>query len=255
MEEGKGEEGRGREGKAGEGREGKGGEKGGERRGTYKCPTNTKLQTGSSTTCKGYTRSWRLAFGTGRDGGRKEGEGTYLLYEGRRDEVGCLSYFFGVFFHLLKFLSAVDPCKDGNNGGCSDICTYDGPGVGTCSCNSFAVFSAGSQSICECLSGFSLVNGACQGKSSPSLPLSLSPSLPLSLSPSSLPLLSLQLRLGSLNLYQLWIPAKTETTEAARTSATSTDPESARALVTQTLFWREPEIRFVNVLRDTFRMQ
>jgi hypothetical protein len=67
---------------------------------------------------------------------------------------------------VVTTMVAVDPCQDGNNGGCSDFCDYKGPGIRTCSCNANARFVAGSgDTICECLPGYSLdpISRSCQG--------------------------------------------------------------------------------------------
>jgi hypothetical protein len=66
------------------------------------------------------------------------------------------------FLALLTLSLAVDPCQDGSNGGCSDICNYDGPGVRTCSCYAFAKFVSPSTTQCACLDGYQQVLGSCQ---------------------------------------------------------------------------------------------
>ena len=71
-----------------------------------------------------------------------------------------------LFTFFNKYI-AVDPCKDGEDGGCSDICNFKGPGVRTCSCNANAKFVDGStETICECFPGFDVdaTEGTCEGK-------------------------------------------------------------------------------------------
>jgi hypothetical protein len=61
--------------------------------------------------------------------------------------------------------SAVDPCQDGNNGGCSDFCKYTGPGTRTCVCDANTKFATSSTTDCVCFDGYSEgLDGVCRGK-------------------------------------------------------------------------------------------
>jgi hypothetical protein len=70
---------------------------------------------------------------------------------------------FGESPNFFNFYQAINPC-DTNNGGCTDICLYAGPGKSTCQCNDNQN-TIQVDNDCACVTGYTKdQSGVCQGK-------------------------------------------------------------------------------------------